>query len=204
DKFTFMKTNTSKGAVSSIILILAVVLLVVIVIVFFVTKSIANKNAAATKAKTTTTTTVNEPPKPVYETSLGDIQFTFEDAVNLGNVLVPKSSFGGQNLVTTEKYVRVTIGAQNQGKVNIDQGTWMLGNIVDADGRNFVTIDNQAYSFLPSPNLCGALLKPDFAPTPCVSYYDVARASTKLKIQVVYTPAGSSKKQTALLDLQVR
>ena len=38
--------------------------------------------------------------------------------------------------------------------------------------------------WLPSPNLCGALLKPAFDPTPCTKIYEVSKASTGLKIRV--------------------
>ena len=98
----------------------------------------------------------------------------------------------------------MVVGAQNKSKVNLPQYSWDLGNIVDEEGRNFVPITNQAYFWLPVPDLCGALLKPEFDPIPCTRLYEVSKESTKLKIQVLTLSATSSKKDQALLDLNVR
>lgn len=195
------KIQNSSGKTSSILLVLAVALIILIIVVYVVIRIAAVKNPAG--SGTTTSTTTVGPPKPVYETTIGDVRFVFESAVDMGNVLSSQSGAFGQNLTTTEKFIKVTIGAQNTGKTNIERSAWDLGNIVDADGRNFVTINDQAYYLLPNPNLCGALLKPDFEPTPCVKYYEVSKASTGLKIGVDYLGSNSSKKQEKFIDLLV-
>jgi hypothetical protein len=105
-------------------------------------------------------------------------------------------------LSTTEKFIKVTVAAQNKGKVNLPQFSWDIGNLVDSDGRNFVPINEKAYYFLPQPSLCGEVLKPEFEPTPCVKLYEVSKASTNLKIML--TASGTtSKKEAALIDIVV-
>ena len=83
-----------------------------------------------------------------------------------------------------------------------------MGDIVDSDGRNFVPLQYNIDSWLPDPNLCGALLKPEFEPAPCVKIYEVSRISKGLKIQVISLKKvgneyPSDKKDTALIDLIV-
>jgi len=108
------------------------------------------------------------------------------------------------DLVTTEKFIKVTIGAQNKGKSNVLQSSWDIGNIIDSDGRNFIPIINQAYFWLPKIDLCGSILKPEFEPTPCVKIYEVSKASDSLKIEVNATlDLNSSKKQKSFVDLLV-
>ena len=191
--------NKSKGAVSGTILVLAVILIVIIIVVFVVIKITASKSAAP--AKTTTTDVVqNQPPVPVYQSQLGDVDFTVISAIDLGDTLLPKASYG-QKLTTTEKFIQVTIGAQNKGKNDTASNVWAAGNIVDSEGRNFISINNKAYAYLPQPNLCGSILKPVFAPTSCVMLYEVAKASTGLKVEVIVT---APKKAGAFLDLNVQ
>lgn len=192
----------SSGVTSTILLILGVVLIIVIIIVFVVIRINASRNTKNNPQPSNSLQATGQPQKPVYETTIGDVRFVFESAQNLGSVLVSKSSYE-QNLYTTEKYIKVTIGAQNKGKLNVAAYSWEVGNIVDSDGRNFVSIDNQAYSWLPNPNLCGSLLKPEFDLVPCVKYYEVSKASTSLKIQVSAGTGDSGKKQQSLIDLTV-
>lgn len=204
-----LKKNT--GKISSAILILAALLVIVIIIVFVVLKVSSVKNTPNTPATNNSTTTPVQPPKPVYDATIGDIKFIFESAQDLGSVLESKSGYQ-QNLTTTEKYIKVIIGAQNKGKTNLQQGAWDIGSIVDSDGRNFVSINEQAYSFLPNPNTCGALLKPEFEPTPCVKLYEVSRESLALgadgqpkplKIEINFIVPGTTKRQEAFLDLVI-
>lgn len=138
-----------------------------------------------------------EPPKPVYETTIGDIKFYFQSAEDLGNTL--KSTVQYQSdLTTTERFVRVVVGAQNKGKVNAPQYSWDAGNVVDSEGRNYENINNKAYNFLPKPDLCGAVLKPEFDPVPCVKLYEVSKQSQGLKVTVRTTQL---KKQEAVIDV---
>ena len=195
-----MKFNKSKGAVSGTILILAVVLIIIIIVVFVVIKISAGKKPAAVKTATDTTVK-NQPPAPVYENQLGDVDFTVLAANDLGTTLAPKSSGYSQPLTTTEKFIQVTVGAQNKGKNDTTYNTWAVGNIVDSDGHNFISINNKAYFYLPQPNLCGAILKPIFEPTPCAMLYEVAKSSTGLKVEVNVT---APKRAETFLDLNVQ
>lgn len=194
------------GQVSRLLLVLAIIVFVAAVIVFVVLK--------ATSAPAKPAVVEQTGPKVVYEATLGNIKFTFQEARDMGKTLVgTKSRFPDwqQDLITTEKYIMVTVGAQNKGKENIPERVWDIGNIVDSEGRNYVPLDNIADAWGPDPNLCSALLKPEFAPTPCVKIYEVSRISAGLKINVSAFkkesgPTFSSdekNKETALIDLIV-
>jgi hypothetical protein len=191
------KLKKSAGQVSTILLVLAVVLIVLVIAVFVVLKINASKTAATVKKNAPVTQ--NMPPKPVYDTSIGDVRFVFESAQDLGNILIGRD----QTLKTTERFIKIIIGAQNTGKFDIQQYSWDIGNIIDGDGRNFVSIDNQAYDFLPNPNLCQSTLKPDFTPVPCIKFYEVSKASTKLKVEVNTTDPNTGRKKESFLDLVV-
>lgn len=132
-------------------------------------------------------------------------------ARDLGNVLKGSQSRNPswqKDLPTTERFIKVTIGAQNKGLTNIKEQVWDIGNIVDSEGRNFTSSQYNVDSWLPDPNLCGALLKPDFEPASCVKIYEVSKVSKGLKIQVISLKKvgneyPSDKKDTALIDLIV-
>ncbi len=193
-----MKINSSSGAVSRLLLFLAVAILVIIIIVFVVLKITSGKKADVQKTQDQTAEQKTpEPPKSVFDATLGDIKFTLLDAKDLGSVLRAKDSYES-NITTTERFIQVTVGAENAGKNNLDQYVWDLGNIVDSEGRNFIP-DQRTYNFIPKPDRCGAILKPAFKPIPCVKIYEVSRLSKNLKIEVKTTQA---KKLSAFLDLQ--
>lgn len=194
------------GQVSRLLLILGIVVLVAVIIVYIVMRA----TTAPPKP------TVEEPvgPKVVYETLLGDIKFTFIEARDMGKILLGSKSRHPdwqKDLTTTEKYIIVKIGAQNKGKENIPQRVWDIGNIIDSEGRKYVSLDQSASAWQPDPNLCSALLKPEFAATPCVKIYEVSRISTGLKIVVSASKKEDSgnystnekNKETALIDLIV-
>ncbi len=194
------------GQVSKLLLVLAIIVFVAVVIVFVVLK------ATTAPPKPAIEETIG--PKVVYEATLGNIKFTFQEARDMGKILLgSKSRFPDwqKNLVTTEKFIIVTIGAQNKGKENIPERVWDIGNIVDSEGRNYVPLDNIADAWQPDPNLCSALLKPEFAAIPCVKIYEVSRISTGLKINVsafkkesVTSYSSNEKdKETTLIDLIV-
>ena len=201
------KTNfLEQGQVARLLLVLAIIIFVAAIIVFVVLR--------ATTAPPPPP--INEPtvPKSVYETTLGDVKFTFQEARDLGKTLFGSMSTSPdyqKNLTTTEKFIMVRIGAQNKGKDNIPDRVWDIENIVDSEGRNYVPLNNIADAWLPDPNLCGALLKPEFSATPCVKIYEVSRVSTGLKITVSAFKkenAGTydrnqKNKETALIDLIV-
>ena len=194
-----------QGQVSRLLLVLAIIVFVAVVIVFIVMRA----TTAPPKPPIEETTG----PKIVYETTLGNIKFTFQEARDMGKVLLGSRSRypdWQKDTTTIEKFIIVTIGAQNKGKENIPERVWDIGNIIDSEGRNYVPSDHTANSWLPDPNLCGALLKPEFVATPCVKIYEVSRISTGLKIIVSAskkegdTYSSSEKdKETALIDLIV-
>ncbi|MDO8529967.1 MAG: hypothetical protein Q7S10_00960 [bacterium] len=192
------KFNAQSGKISQTLIVLAVVLLILIVIVFFIVK-IASRNPSTS----TPEDAENQIPEPEYETTMSDTRFLFVSAQDLGNVLPGKAGSSQKDLVTTEKFIRVTVAAQNKGKVNTSQYSWNIGNLVDSDGRNFVPLTQRAYYFLPQPDLCGALLKPEFEPTPCVKIYEVSKASTNLKVTLTATGV-TGRKEAALIDIIVQ
>ena len=200
----FKNIKKSSGAVSSILLILAVLLIILIVIVFAVIKINTVNTKKNENVEDTQTVEEIPEPEPVYDTTVGDVRFVLQSAIDLGDVLQSNIQNYKQTLTTTEKFILVTVGAQNKSKNSIIQYQWDVGNIIDSDGRNFVSINNQAYSFLPQKNLCGTLIKPEFEPVPCVRLYEVSKKSIDLKVQVTSTNQVSSKKEEGFLDLLVK
>ncbi len=191
----FKKINPSSGKISKLLLILAVAIVVVIIVVFAVIKVVGNKKVETTKSDTSTPEKV-EVPKPVYDTTMQNIKFIFQEAENLGTVLKAKTVYD-QDLKTTEKFIKIVVGAQNKSKNNLVQYAWDIGNIVDSEGRVFIPYD-KAYFFLPKPDLCGAILKPEFEATPCTRIYEVSKLSKNLKIEV---RVNDPKRQSGYLDI---
>ena len=188
--------SKQSGQVSKTLIILAVIILVLILLVFAIIRFVQKRPDLKESLPE------NQKIEPVYETTIQDTRFLFISAENLGSTLAGRAEFYQKDLNTTEKFIRVTIGAQNKGKVNLPDYSWDMGNIVDSDGRNFVSISEKAYYFLPQPTSCQSLLKPEFEPTPCVKMYEVSKASTNLKVTVTAINQ-NSKKQSAFLDLLV-
>lgn len=199
------KYNKSSGQIAKMLLAGVIVCLIAIIIAYFVIKS-------AEKPSKPAPTTDPNIPVAVYETTKNDIKFTFQSAKNLGGVLKgidSKNSSYQKDRTTTEKFIKVTIGAQNKGKENTSSGDWEIGNIIDADGRTFIPLTSDISSWLPENDYCGDLLKPEFDPIPCTKIYEVSKISTVLKIEVISNQKSadgkydSSKKDTLLLDLIV-
>lgn len=182
------KFKKETGQASRLLLVLAIIVLVAVIITYLIMK-MAEKPPAPVNLP------VNTVPLPVYEAQLGDIRFVFESALDKGNALKVSEIVNNQYNSSYQKdfpignpgakFIKVTIGAQNKGTKNTEQGAWDIENIVDSKGRNFVPLDGYTISpWLPNPNLCGALLKPAFDPTPCIKIYEVSKESTGLKIRV--------------------
>lgn len=198
------RMNKESGQISRALLILAVVILVAAAAIYFYLKFVNGQQLA--KQQKAQQQAQQEPLKPVYEARVGDVNFTFKTARNLGKVLKGPSSSGFSKTITsTEGFIQVVLGAQNKGKVESVLGSWAVGSLIDSEGRVFRPVDTKAYFLLPQPNLCGTALKPEFDPTPCMRIYEVSSEAKGLKIQVsAATKAGSSKKQTVLLDLDIK
>lgn len=210
------KFNRSSGQVSRLLLVLAVIVLVAVIITFLIMR-MATKPAAPAASETNT-----EIPQPVYETSLGNIKFVFESAIDKGSTLKVSDIINSQYMSNSQqkslsvsnpgaKFVQVIVGAQNIGTMNTEQGAWTLGNIIDSQGRNFVPLDGYIITpWTPYPDLCGSLLKPAFDPTPCMKVYEVSKQSTGLKIIVVTgqdntsSNLSSGKIQSDALDLIIK
>lgn len=186
--------QAGKIKLSAVLIILAIVLILVIIAAYLITTRI--RTQPQPPAGETPPTTV-EPPKPVYDTTIDNVRFLLLSSSDLGPRI--KSNIQFQNdATTTERFIKVIVGAQNKGKIATDQFTWDIGNIVDSEGRNFASINNKVYWLIPNPDPCGSALKPEFTPTPCTKYYEVSKQSKGLK---VYVKVSSPKKQEALLDL---
>ena len=195
-----------QGQVARLFLILAIVIFVAVVIVFIVMRA----TTAPIKP------IVEEPvgPKITYESQIGDVKFTFIEARDMGKVLLGSKSNRPdwqKNLTTTEKFVIVKIGAQNKGKENVPERIWDIGDIIDSEGRIYEPLEQEANPWLPEPNFCSELLKPEFAPLYCTKIYEVSRISTGLKIVVSafkkqadgdYSTSEKNE-ETALIDLIV-
>lgn len=184
-----MKTNKQRGQASRLLLVLAVVILVAVIITYLIIR-MAEKPPAP-------------PPdpgpvveQPVYEQVLGNIRFIFQSALDKGSFLRVSEIANSQYNYASQKdlpisnpgakFIKVTIGAQNKGTENTEQNAWNIENIVDSEGRNFVPLEGYTVQpWLSYPDLCGALLKPAFDPTPCTKIYEVSKQSSGLKIRVI-------------------
>jgi len=202
------------GQVSRLLLVLAVIVLVAAIITYLVMR-MAEKPP---KVPTPDTSTVVQ---PIYEQTLGNIRFVFESALDKGNALrvaeitnTQSASYQQKDLFvsnTGAKFIKVTVGAQNVGTLNTEQGSWTIDNIVDSKGREFIPVDSYTITpWLSNPDFCGTLLKPAFDPTPCTKIYEVSKESTGLKIRVetgidnTASNLSSGKIASFLLDLIVK
>jgi len=190
-----------KGQASKILIIAALAVFFIIVLILGFVKFVSTKRSSDLKSQSLSTTdqTTAKPPENVYEKQIGDIRFILDSSEDLGKVIKSKSLYG-EDLTTTEKFIKVAIGAQNKGKENTKQRIWEVGNIIDSEGRNFVSINEKIYSFQLESDLCGAVLKPEFAPVQCVKYYEISRVSEDLRVIVRVT---EPKKQEALINLNL-
>ena len=201
------RSSAEAGQVSRLLLVLAIIVFVAVIITFLIMKMAQQPAAPALK----TTPTI---PLPVYESTLDNIRFVFESAIDRGNDLRASDIINSQyssdkkDLTTTEKFIQVTVGAQNMGTENTVQNAWNIENIVDSQGRNFVPEDYNVSPWLPTNNGCGALLKPAFDPTSCTKIYEVSKASTGLKIRVEAGKGGGTvstdKNDSILIDLIIK
>lgn len=204
------KYNKESGQMARLLLVIAAVVLVAIVIAFLIMKM---------AEKPPKPPVVDDGPKvelPVYEQKLGNIRFVFMSARDMGKILkasdVSSAYYNAKDLSTSEKFIMVTVGAQNKGTVNIEPSSWDLGDIVDSDNRRFVPLDEYTVGgWLPEKKLCKTLLKPEFDPTPCVKIYEVSKGSTKLKIEVLTGENNNSERDfnqdrriSGLIDLIVK
>jgi hypothetical protein len=183
--FHLSSKKRQSGEVAKLLLVLAAIVLVALAVTFFVVRGLQKPSAPAAPTKTTV-------PQPVYEQQLGNIKFVFEAARNAGGTLLAANAVNAQytqkdlNSPDGSSFIFVTVGAENEGTVNTQQGSWTLGNIIDSQGRNFIPLDGYiGQAWIPANSQCGALLAPAFDPIPCTQIYEVSNKSTGLKIQVL-------------------
>ncbi len=178
------------------ILIIVGIIVVAIVVAIIVMSLIGGGSGPGPSGPTPTMS-----PLPIYELTLGNTKFKLETARNKGNTLNGLESNYPEwkpDLTTTEKFVEVTITAENTGKENISEGSWDIKEIFDSEGRKFEE-SYDARDWVSTEIRCGALLKPAFAPTSCTRIYEVAAISIGLKIKV-YSNVENQEKE-GFIDL---
>ena len=187
------------------LLVLAIIVLVAVVITYLIIRMAEQPSKPDLPPDDTV-------PQPVYSQTLGNISFTHRSTVDMGNILRPSDAVSAttwqKDLTTTERFIKVAIGAQNEGKENIPERSWDIGDIVDSEGRIYEPLEGYTISpWLPSNNGCQDLLKPAFEPTLCIKIYEVSKKSIGLKINVIIgkdnapNNFSSGKVDTALIDL---
>ncbi|MCD6177645.1 hypothetical protein J7K03_00020 [bacterium] len=159
-------------------IIVGVIIIIVIVVIF-----IAVKSLMLTPPPPPEETEKNK--EPVYEVEIGNVKFSLKEVKDRGNILLASESKFGypQDLTTTERFIEVTIQAQNIGTDDIKEGWWNIGDLVDSEGRRF-HYERKFDRWIPEGSECGAVLKPGFAPKSCTKIYEVAKISSGLKVTV--------------------
>lgn len=173
-------SKKSLGEISRNVLVLGGVI-VAIIIIAVVVVNITNQPVS-------TPTEEKEGEKtegPVYEVVMSDIKFKLKEAKDIGNVLKVPEDYPRHmdDLTTTEKFIEVTVTAENIGKENIATSDWDINELVDSEGRIFQS-SREANIWIPEESNCGTLLKPGFTPTPCIKIYEVAKVSSGLRVKL--------------------
>lgn len=145
---------------------------------------------------------------PVFEVEIGDIRFKLENAKDRGEVLESprdQNPYAAQvpDLTTKEKFIEVTISAENIGKENLQTGAWDVKELIDGEERRF-SYSAATNPWIPKESNCGALLKPGFSPTLCTKIYEAAKISNDLKVRIFskqQTKTAFYKEGEAFIDL---
>ncbi len=175
-----------------LILIGAVIAVIVIIVIIAITMM---------KPVPPSEETEEEKEELVYEVEVGDIKFKLKEVKDRGDILkisenkYPRST--REDLITTERFIEVTISAQNIGKDNIRFGEWEVKELIDSEKRKFYS-SRQSDNWILEENKCSDILKPGFSPTFCAKIYEVAKISTGLKVEVFAKKGGS-----AFIDLGI-
>jgi hypothetical protein len=189
-----MNNKKSSGQIPPIILILIggiITVAVIIIIVFTIIRKPAPPLVSA------------EPKGPVLEINLGDVKIKLVKVEDLGNVLLGSDSrnpLTTKDVTTTEKFIKVTVSAENIGKENTKQGDWDIGEIIDSEGRKF-TYFEKFNPWLLAQNECRNSLKPGFTPVLCTKIYEVAKISKDLKVKLILGKSGIPGVKDAFIDL---
>ena len=195
----FKNINKSSGEIVKTLLALAIIVLIALCIAYIVVNR--------TKPKPLPEPTTPAEPKPVYEATIGNIRFLFLEATDKGSTLFGKNSRypdWQKNLTTTERFIELTVGAQNIGKENTEDKIWTIGTIIDSEGRNYIPFTDEVRSWSPEQDSCGEILKPSFEPTPCKKIYEVAKVAAGLKVRViVFKKPYAQEKDEAIIDIKL-
>jgi hypothetical protein len=140
----------------------------------------------------------------VYEIVVGDVKFKLVEAKERGNTLKVSESVYPErvreDLVTTDRFIEVTISAENVGKDNIPPYSWDIEELVDKEERKFYS-PPETSPWIPKESKCGALLKPGFTPTLCTKIYEVANVAKDLKVKVTVKGVGIGKGGEGFINL---
>ncbi|MCD6550348.1 hypothetical protein J7K24_02265 [bacterium] len=170
-------------------IILGIIIVALLAISFFLIKSMLPElNINPSPPEESPPSIIEE---PVYEVKIGDVKFRIKEVKDRGNKLsaVDAYSWRPSDLITTEKFIEVTIEVQNIGTKDI-KGGWDMKNIFDKEGREFAPYP-EALPWVSPDSDCGAILKPGFSPTLCTKIYEVAKISSGLRVQVNVRNVGS-------------
>jgi len=175
------KTKKSLGQISQNLLLLAG--LIIITVVIFVL--IINWLKKSPLPEPPPEPSPELPPPPVYEVSIGNIRFKLKEAKDIGNILKASEAkyFVRDDISTTERFIQVTITAENIGTDNIKGTLWEIRELYDSEERKFYSTRDRD-PWIPDTSQCESLLKPGFTPTPCTKIYEVAKISKDLKVEV--------------------
>ena len=186
------------GQIAKTLLVLAIIVLIALVVAYIVVNR--------TKPKPQPTPGPEPEALPVYENTIGNIRFLFLEATDLGSILLGKESRSDwqPDIKSTERFIKVMVGAQNIGKENTSEQIWTIGDIIDDEGRSYIASGDETRNWLPEKLLCGTILKPSFDPTPCIKIYEVANVAKNLKIKIlVYRKSYSQEYDEALIDIKL-
>lgn len=188
------ESNKTKSSGSATLFIVLGIVLVLVIVFGLVMKMNFTKKSASEPVEEFKKGKV---PEPVYETMVKNIKFNFVKVEDKGNILPyseSKFSWMKNDCTTTDKFIKVTISAQNLGTDNTLFQGWEVAELIDSEGRKFYSAD-RAKNWIPSESNCGAILKPNFTPTPCVKIYEVSKKSIGLKVRVsIPNPVQNKKK----------
>jgi len=169
----------SLGQVPTSLLIGVIVIILLVIIVFVVLKVVRKPPPPAPPTE--------KEEEPIYEVAIGDVKFKLIGAKDRGNALRVSESrqpeYLREDLITTDRFIEVTISAENVGKDNIPHNVWEIEELSDKEGRKFYS-SPQFDSWIPQESKCGDLLKPGFTPTLCTEIYEVANVASGLKVKV--------------------
>lgn len=198
-----IKKSKSSGIAPLFIIIGIIIVIIIGVVIFKIVKNSSNKQPIPTQIPEPVK---GEMPKPTYEVIFENVKFSFAEAEDLGNILKceemiipPAKCLPQNNLVTTDKFIKVKITAQNMGQDNIAKDSWEIEELLDNEGRKFYSSE-KTLKWIPDESKCGDLLKPNFEPTACIRIYEVSKHSIGLKAKVYATPLEKPKKKDPIKE----